>query len=121
MGVACSLAADALPVAVRQFVEGHFDTATAVEVLLFLHRERPRSWSSGAVARRLRIADDQTRDILDGLSRRGLVRRRGFTFEYAPRTEEAAGAVEMLAALYSRYRHRIIGLIFSKGHQDSTL
>ena len=104
---------DALPVTVRQFVEGHFDTVTAVEVLLLLHREQPRAWSSVAVARELRIDRDQTRDILDGLSRSGLVRRRGFTFEYGPRTEEVADAVATLAGLYSLYRYRIIYLIFA--------
>ena len=109
-----ALGADSLPVTVRQFVEGHFDSVTAVEVLLLLHRERPRSWSSVAVARRLRIDEDQTRDILDGLSRDGLVRRRGFTFEYEPRTEDLADAVDWLGTLYSRYRHRIINIIVTK-------
>jgi hypothetical protein len=104
---------DALPATVCRFVEGHFDTVTAVEVLLLLHRERPRAWSSGAVARELRIDHDQTCAILDGFSRSGLVRRRGFTFEYEPRTEEVAGAVDMLSGLYSRYRHRISYLIFT--------
>ena len=108
---------DALPTTVCRFVEGHFDTVTAVEVLLLLHRERPRAWSSGAVARELRIDRDQTRDILDGFTRRGLVRRRGLTFEYEPRTEEAAGAVDTLAGLYSQYRYRIIYLIFANRPQ----
>ncbi len=110
------LSTDTLPVAVRQFVESHFDSVTAVEVLLLLHRERPRPWSSGAVARRLRIDADQTRMILDGLSRRGLVRRRGSTFEYEPRTDNLAGAVEALGTLYPRYRHRIIRIIVTKRH-----
>jgi DNA-binding IclR family transcriptional regulator len=105
---------DALPATVRQFVEGHFDTVTAVEVLLLLHRESQRAWSSGAVARRLRLDGEQTEAILDGLQQMGLVRRRDHTFEYAPRTRELASAVEMLAAAYSRYRFRIIWLIFSK-------
>ena len=103
-----------LPVTVREFVEGHFDTVTDVEVLLLLHREPKRTWTSGAVARRLRIHTQQTEDILDGLQQMGLVRRREDTFEYAPGTEEVASAVEMLAAVYSRYRFRISSLIFSK-------
>lgn len=105
---------DALPVPVRRLVEGHFDTVTAVEVLLLLHRERPRAWSSGAVARRLHLDADQARHILDGLSHSGLVRQRGVAFDYQPRTEDLAGAVDSLGALYSRYRHRISGLIFTQ-------
>jgi hypothetical protein len=107
---------DALPVAVRRLVEGHFDTVTAVEVLLLLHRERPRAWASSVVARSLRLDAEQTRDILDGLSRSGLVHRQGFTFEYRPQTEEIADAVEILAVLYAQYRFRIIGIIVAKGH-----
>jgi hypothetical protein len=114
IGVVTSLTVDALPVTVRQFVEGHFDTATGVEVLLLLHREPQRAWSSGAVAGRMRLDGEQAEAILDGLEQMGLARRQDHTFEYAPRTRELASAVEMLAAAYSRYRFRIIWLIFSK-------
>lgn len=108
------MTADALPVPVQRLVEGHFNTVTAVEVLLLLHREQPRSWNSAAVARKLRIDANQTRDILDTLTRSGLVRRQGITFEYEPRTAEMAETVERLAGLYPRYRFRISDLIFSR-------
>jgi hypothetical protein len=106
------LVSDVVPATVRRFLENHFDTVTAVEVLLLLRRESPRALSCDAVAGRLRIDPDQTEDILTGLDRSGLVRRKGPSFEYDPRTEEAAGAVETLADVYPRYRYRIIGIIF---------
>lgn len=106
------LASDVVPAAVRRFVEGHFDTVTAVEVLLLLRRESPRALSSNAVARQFRTDPAQTEGILTGLERNGLVRRRGLRFEYDPLTEEAADAVETLADVYARYRYRIIGIIF---------
>jgi hypothetical protein len=106
------LASEVVPATVRRFVEGHFDTVTAVEVLLLLRRESPRALSSNAAARQLRIDPAQTEGILTGLERNGLVRRHGLRFEYDPRTEEAAGAVETLADVYARYRYRIIGIIF---------
>jgi DNA-binding IclR family transcriptional regulator len=98
---------------VRRFVAGNFDTVTAVEVLLLLHRER-RAWTSAAVARSLRIDTDQTRNILDALSGSRLLRRRGLTFEYDPATPEIADVVERLAGLYPRYRYRISDLIFAR-------
>jgi DNA-binding IclR family transcriptional regulator len=104
--------ADVVSARVRRFVEGHFNTVTAVEVLLLLRRESPRALSSDAVARHLRIDRAQTEGILTGLDRSGLVRRRGPRFEYEPQTDEVAGEVETLADVYSRYRHRIIGIIF---------
>jgi hypothetical protein len=107
------LASDVVPATVRRFVETHFDTVTAVEVLLLLRRESPRPLSCDAVAGRLRIDPDQTEGILTGLDRRGLVRREGPTFEYDPQTDEAAGAVETLVDVYSRYRYRIIAIIFA--------
>lgn len=106
------MAADLVPASVRRFVEGHFDTVTAVEVLLLLRRESPCALSCNAVARQLRIDPDQTQGILTGLDRSGLVRRRGPRFEYEPQTDEDAGAVETLADVYSRYRYRVIGIIF---------
>lgn len=110
------MGADVLPAPVRQLVEEHFETVTAVEVLLFLHRERRSTWSSRAVALALRFDVDQTEEILRDLHRRGLVRRRGLDFEYAPGSDEEAGAVDLLAGLYPRYRSRISALIFSKHH-----
>jgi len=112
--LATSLGSDVFPVTVRQFVEGHLDTVTAVEVLLLLHRERSRAWSTGAVATRLHIDADQTEGILAGFSRSGLVRRHGLSFEYGPRTEEAAEAVDTLADVYPRYRYRIMDIILTK-------
>lgn len=105
---------DLVPSPVRRFVEGHFNTVTAVDVLLLLRRESPRAFSCDAVARQLRIDPDQTEGILSELDQQGLVRRNGPGFAYGPRTEEAAGAVETLASIYSRYRHRIISIIFTK-------
>lgn len=109
------MASEVFPATVRRFVEGYLDTVTAVDVLLLLHRESPRAWSSGAVASRLRIDPDQTEGILDGFNRSGLVRRRGRSFEYGPRSEEAAGAVDTLADVYPRYRYRIMDIILTKG------
>jgi hypothetical protein len=116
MEAADTLSVGALPSPVRRFVEGHFDTVTAVEVLLLLHRESGHAWSSDAVARRLRLDGEQTRTIIDDLEDARLVRRRGHAVEYTPETQEVASAVEMLAAVYSRYRHRIISLIICKRH-----
>jgi hypothetical protein len=113
--LATSLGSDVLPAAVRRFIEGYLDTVTAVEVLLLLHGESSRAWSSGAVASRLRIDPDQTEGILDSFNRSGLIRRRGRSFEYGPQSEEAAGAVDTLAAVYPRYRHRIMDIILTKG------
>lgn len=95
----------------RQFLEVHFESITSLEVLLLLHQERPRSWTSASVARRLRIDTDQTRDILDALTQRHLLRRAGFTFEYCPSLDDDARSVETVAELYPRYRVRIRDLI----------
>lgn len=113
--MATSLGSDLLPAKVRRFVEGYLDTVTAVEVLLLLHREASRPWSSGAVASELRIDPDQTEGILDDFDRSGLVRRSGRSFEYRPQSAEAAGAVDTLAAVYPRYRYRIMHIILTKG------
>ena len=40
------------------------------------------------------------------------------SFECGPLSEEAAGTVETLATVYSGYRHRIIGIIFTSAALD---
>lgn len=111
---------NAVPVTLWRFVEGHFDTVTAIDVLLHLRREHPRASTSRALARRMRIDPDQTESILARLDENGLVRRQGQAFEYGPRDEQAAGAVDTLADVYPRYRFRIIGLIFNPSSDQAT-
>lgn len=113
------LGVDALPVIVRRFIQDHFDTISSVEVLLLLQRQRARPWSSQAVARELRLDQEQADGILSRLDRGGLVHRYGPDFQYAPSTDEVADIVQMLADHYSRYRWRITALVFSGERADS--
>ena len=110
---------NALPATLRRFVEHHFDTVTAIDVLLHLRHEQPRAWTSRALARRLRIDPDQTEGILARLDENGLIRRQGQAFEYGPGSEQAAWAVDTLAEVYPRYRHRIIGIVFPAGSDQA--
>lgn len=102
-----------LPMTVHRFVEDHFDSMSSVDVLLLLHWKRPRRWSSRAVARELHLNEEQTEGLLTQLTEHGLVRRQGPEFCYAPSSDEAAGAVTLLAENYARYRWRITTLVFS--------
>ena len=94
-----------LPMTVHRFVRNHFDSMSSVDVLL-LHWQRPRRWSSLAVARELRLNEEQTAGLLAQITERGLVRRQSIEFCYAPRTDEVAGVVTQLAENYARYRWR---------------
>ena len=113
------LGVDPLPVTVRRFIQDHFDTISSVEVLLFLQRQRARRWTSQAVARELRLHQEQADGILSRLDQDGLVHRHGPEFQYAPSTDEVADSVQMLADHYSRYRWRIVALVFSGERADS--
>ena len=119
MGAGCLLDVDALPVTVSRFIQDHFDTISSVEVLLFLQRQRAHRWSSQAVARELHLDQEQADGILSRLDRGGLVHRHGPDFQYAPRTDETAHVVQQLADHYSRYRSRIVTLVFSGERPDS--
>ena len=101
-----------LPMTVHRFVKDHFDSMSSVDVLLLLHRKRPRRWSSPAVARELHLNEEQTEGLLTQLADHGLVRRQGPEFCYAPLSDEVAGAVTLLAENYARYRWRITTLVF---------
>jgi DNA-binding IclR family transcriptional regulator len=105
------LARNELPTSVQHLIRHHFDTAVDVETLLLLQRDH-RGWTAPAVARELRINEDQARDVLNRLRRTGLLRTDDGDYTFDPRDPALAGAAAALAQLYPTYRLAVVSLIY---------
>ncbi len=107
------MARNELPRSVRQLIEQHVHSAADIDTLLLLCRHDDL-WAPIAVARELRIDEDQAAGILARLCRRGLLRADGDFYRFHPRDATIADAVATLAVLYPTYRVAIVALIYGR-------
>jgi hypothetical protein len=107
------VARNELPRSVQKLIEQHIHSAADVDTLLLLF-QNDQQWTAPAVARELRIDEDQVSDILARLRRRGLLRAEEGSYRFHPRDAGAAGAVAQLAQLYPTYRLAIVELIYAR-------
>lgn len=101
---------DPLPRAVRELLREHIQSVEQLELLLWL-QEGPREPSSvRAAAARLRSSDALAESTLDHLARHGLaaLSPEPLLACYAPRSEQLAQQVSLLAATNERARAEVL-------------
>ncbi|WP_375772881.1 hypothetical protein NR798_18990 [Archangium gephyra] len=101
----------------RRFIAHHIHSVEQLEILLLLHQQPGRAWSSEAVARELRIAPASAAERLEDMVHTRLLRRQGVRpeeYRYGPESMKLDDAVRGLATEYARRRVMIINLIYSK-------
>src|SRR5690349_12182060 len=106
-----------LPEEVRRFIAQHIDSVEQLEILLLLHQQPGRAWSSEAVARELRIAPASAGERLEAMVHDGILLRQGVSpkeYLYSPETMKLDDAVRGLAMGYAKRRVTVINLIYSK-------
>jgi DNA-binding MarR family transcriptional regulator len=107
------VARNELPRSVQKLIEQHIHSAADVDTLLLLSRN-DRPWTASAVARELRIDEDQVSGILARLLRRGLLDGEEGSYRFHPRDAATAEAVAQLAQLYPTYRLAIMESIYAR-------
>jgi hypothetical protein len=103
-----------LSAGVRQLLDDGVDSIEQLELLLLLHRTRPRAWSVGAAASELRTNDASTRERLEELVTRRFAQPRAdgaYAFTQDGATERRVGA---LADAYAERRVSVITYIVTK-------
>jgi hypothetical protein len=105
--------ADPISERVNRLVREHISSASQVEVLCLLVKER-RAWSDGEVSQELRLPLDHARGLLRGLAAEGLVRPGPEGYRFAADSAAVAEAVEELVEIYHRYRLRITSIIYAQ-------
>lgn len=101
----------------EEFIQAVIDSVPHLETLLLLWTTRPRTWSAPDVAGKVYIETPRARDILDSLTRRGLLagdERQTDCFHYASVSGEQDQLMHAVEQLYKTELIRITRMIHSK-------
>jgi DNA-binding MarR family transcriptional regulator len=100
----------------RFFLE-NIDTVPELEALFLFWQHRPSSWTISDLSKRLYIDPEQTRNLLQGLIRKGFVvedEARSGSYRYQSESEQRDEVIRRAEAMYRREIIRISTLIHSK-------
>jgi DNA-binding MarR family transcriptional regulator len=100
-----------------RFLLDQIDSVPELEALLLLWQHRPAYWKISDLVRRLYIDQEQTRAILQGLSRKELVAEdelHSGSYRYESKSERQDQLIGRAEELYRREIVRISTLIHSK-------
>ena len=98
----------------KKFIRQKIQTVFQLEVLLFLHRNQPKSFSISEVADELGFEYDIAEEQLAALVETGILEADESTYRYEPAKEQIRNLVDQLAHAYPTQRVLILSLILSE-------
>ena len=98
----------------KKFIRQKIQTVFQLEVLLFLHRNQPKSFSISEVADELGFEYDIAEEQLAALVETGILEADESTYRYEPANEQIRNLVDQLADAYPTQRVLILSLILSE-------
>ncbi len=98
---------------VAQFIARHIDSVGALDLLLLLHEQRDRDWSSSELCARLRCPDGWADGELRRLRDLGIVVTTGDRHRYV-RDGRHGAAVDAVATACRRDRAAVVRRIFAR-------
>jgi hypothetical protein len=103
----------------KTFIKEQIQSVFSLEILLLLHREHSRSFTSEEIANELSIEIDVVQHLSELISANLLVTTSAgiLKYYYAPANRELASLVDQLAVAYSEKRVPILSLILAE-HPD---
>ncbi|MBW8733340.1 MAG: hypothetical protein JF571_03345 [Asticcacaulis sp.] len=104
----------AIPDDARQFLLKTIDSIAQWEAVLFLRARKDTASDVATVAGHLYISESEAAPLLASLVRRGIIRRTGDGYVYAPKTPELDAMVAHVADLYRQYLIPVTNIIHSK-------
>lgn len=112
----CIMAEHFIPDDVAHFVLEKIDSVAQLEALLLLRRDPEKEWSAAALAARLYISEEQTKELLEGLRAQGFVaaQSNSSVCRYQPVTTELHQMLDRLAEIYAKQLVPVTNLIHSK-------
>ncbi|HEU4771280.1 MAG TPA: hypothetical protein VFS68_03895 [Candidatus Udaeobacter sp.] len=112
----CIMAEHFIPDDVAHFVLEKIDSVAQLEALLLLRRDPEKEWSAAALAARLYISEEQTKELLEGLRAQGFVaaQSNSSVYRYQPVTTELHQMLDRLAEIYAKQLVPVTNLIHSK-------
>jgi predicted transcriptional regulator len=109
-----------VPGSVKDFIARHIESVEQLDVLLLLRATPTKDWTADEVQRALVTQPESAASWLKDLEGRGLAKRDGRSYRFAPPTPEIERTIDALAEAYAKYRVTVIGLIFSKPSERIT-
>jgi hypothetical protein len=106
--------ADDFPDDVRQFIGTNIASLAQLELLLFFHRERSRSWNVAEVSQKLSFTPSMTASLLSEFLSCGLVARNGESFQYRSIDSHTDELVGKLKEAYRVRRVAVTNEIYAK-------
>lgn len=98
----------------KKFIRQEIQTVFQLEVLLFLHRNQPKSFNIREVADELGFEYDIAEEQLAALVETGILEADESTYRYEPANEQIRNLVDQLAHAYPTQRVLILSLILSE-------
>ena len=108
------MADDPVPKHLRDFIARYIDSVAQLEALLLLRGNAAERWGIEPVAQRLYIPPEEALEILQHLSRHGLLSADNGVFQYACAEPDLRKTVDELAETYRRQLIPITQLIHAK-------
>jgi hypothetical protein len=105
-----------IPEDVLRFLESCIDSVEQLQILLLLHSEPERSWTSAQISRELRSTDTSIEKRVEGLYVRDVLRRppeKGDPIRFRPGTPELAKVIQRLSEQNQKRPYRVIDAIYS--------
>lgn len=99
---------------VRRLIAERIDSVPELEAILLLRDFPDREWTAEEAGQRLYVSKPVATHVLESLSYRGFLTRRGDSFCYKPNSSDLATAVDLLAESYARQLRAVTLLIHNK-------
>lgn len=105
---------DSIPENVKRLIAERIDSIPELEAVLLLKDHPDRSWDADQAGARLYVSRTVASHVLAALAGRGLLRREGQAYRYAPTDDSLRADIEDLAGCYSRQLVDVTQLVHSK-------
>lgn len=109
-----------LPALVRAFLDEHIFSASQLEVLLLLRAEAGQEVTLASLARRTALPAGSIGPWLDAFVSRGLLRRDGETYQYAPSSRTVAAVLDEVDEVYRRRKTTVTRYIYASNEDPLT-
>ncbi len=116
------MAKQQLSESLKRFIKERIQTVLRLEILLLLHRYRPKAFTAAEVANELGFENETTAEELRSLEANGLVvqsKSDRLKYRYHPLNETSGSMIDRLASGYSKQRVPILSVMLAE-HPDRT-
>lgn len=103
-----------IPLAVQQFLLTRINSIAQLEALLLLYSDPSQAWNCSEISRQLYIDEAVCAELLQGLTRQGLVIKKDARYSFYCDPADVESTVRMVQEHYTKHLIPVTNLIHSK-------